>query len=621
MLVKFFDRGNKKKDNRYSTGGHSTKDYLLDDRVEQGTAKLLRGDPNETTEIISGLKFSTIYTVGCLSFSDSETERVTEAMKQEMMDDFERSLFGDFDRSRISGYWVQHTDKINPDTKKPRLELNFVFANVDLETGKNLPVYYHAIDKHRINDFKDLANLKHGLDDPTDPMRKRTTVLDELKQSKTQKEIKTTLNNIIKDKFLNYEINNRDDVIDLLKNELGFEINRKSEKYISIKDGDSHIRLKGLFYEQQFKQREYIGSLTSERETTQSRDNTQRKPSIDELSQRLESSINKRTQSLHERLKPRPNSATKKPKQSKSRDFGKVQSIERPTATADRANQVRTQQQPSSDKFTHYTAQPKPSSYNTENYRHQRKPKRPDDTRPAPLATADNKRSSQNELPTTTIDDIYYNHVGRRFGNNANNDYLVESMGDTWMDQPSTNDFSNRGMGNISNNDKQITGRLNNERNYANDTNNVKSSIEQFTNHAKQFFKTVTDSAKSSYQRLSDQTSRVTESFRKYANGHSSEHRAVVSAVGTATETNKQLRTLNDSAERTNKELDRTSYRTKQATNYLCEAITYRQAEQQRQDQQRKQEELIKQQTQKPQKPQVDTPKPKAEPPKRKFKM
>lgn len=621
MLVKFFDRGNKKKDNRYSTGGHSTKDYLLDDRVEQGTAKLLRGDPNETTEIIGGLKFSTIYTVGCLSFSDSETERVTEAMKQELMDDFERSLFGDFDRSRISGYWVQHTDKINPDTKKPRLELNFVFANVDLETGKNLPVYYHAIDQHRINDFKDLANLKHGLDDPTDPLRKRTTVLDELKQSKTQKEIKTTLNNIIKDKFLNHEINNRDDVIDLLKNELGFEINRKSEKYISIKDGDSHIRLKGLFYEQQFKQREYIGSLTSERETTQSRDNKAGKPSINEISQRLESSINKRTQSLHERLKPRPDGTTKKPKQSKSRDFGKIQSIERPTATADRANQVRTQQQPSSDKFTHYTAQPKPSPYNTENYRHQRKPKPTNDTRLEKLATADNKRSSQNELPTTTANDIHHANVSGRFSNNANNSNHPESMGNDRMDKPSIDNHSDSNLGNIPNNDQQIRGRLN-EHNYANDTNNVKSSIKQFTNQARQFFETVTDSAKSSYQRLSDQTSRVTESFRKYANQHTAEHKSIIKAVGTATETNKQLRTLNDSAERTNKELERTSYRTKQATNYLSEAIDTKRAEQLRQEQQKqKQAELIKQQTPKPQKPQVDTPKPKAEPPKRKFRM
>ena len=620
MLVKFFDRGNKKKDNRYSTGGHSTKDYLLDDRVEQGTAKLLRGDPNETTEIIGGLKFSTIYTVGCLSFSDSETERVTEAMKQELMDDFERALFGDFDKSRISGYWVQHTDKINPDTKKPRLELNFVFANVDLETGKNLPVYYHAIDKNRINDFKDLANLRHGLDDPTDPMRKRTTVLDELKQSKTQKGIKTTLNNIIKDKFLNHEINNRDDVIDLLKNELGFEINRQSEKYISIKDGDSHIRLKGLFYEQQFKQREYISSLTSERETTQSRDNKAGKLSINEISQRLESSINKRTQSLHERLKPRPDGTTKKPKQSNSRAISNVQNIERPTSRANSDIGTNYQEPGTDDKFTYRPTPPKPIFSDGQSNRDKRKPKPTNDTRLEKLAKGNNQRLSESELLTTTIDDIYYPHASRWTSNNANTNNMVESLQHTRLDQPSFDNSSNHSMGNILINNQQ-TGRLDNEHNYANDTNHVKSSIKQFTNTAKQFFETVTDGAKSSYQRLSDQTSRVTESFRKYANQHTAEHKSIIKAVGTATETNKQLRTLNDSAERTNKELERTSYRTKQATNYLSEAIETKRAEQLRQEQQRKQAELIKQQTPKPQKPQVDTPKPKAEPPKRKFRM
>ena len=49
---------------------------------------------------------------------------------------FERTLFGDFDKSRISGYWVEHTDKVDSNNGLERLELNFVFANVDLATGK-----------------------------------------------------------------------------------------------------------------------------------------------------------------------------------------------------------------------------------------------------------------------------------------------------------------------------------------------------------------------------------------------------------------------------------------------------------------------------------------------------
>ena len=236
------------------------------------------------------------------------------------------------------------------------------------------------------------------------------------------------------------------------------------------------------------------------------------------------------------------------------------------------------------------------------------------------MAKGNNQRLSESELLTTTIDAIHNIDASGRFSNHANNSNHTEGVGNDRMDKPSFDNSSNRDMGNIPNNDQQIRGRLN-ERNYANDTNNVKSSINQFTNQARQFFETVTDSAKSSYQRLTDTTIRVTESFRKYANQHTTEHRAVVSAVGTATETNKQLRTLNDSAERTNKELDRTSYRAKQATNYLCEAITNRQAEQLRQEQQRKQAELIKQQTQKPQKPQVEPTKPKSEPSRPKFKM
>ena len=602
MLVKFFRNGNVS-NKSYSTGGNGVRDYLLNNRVEKGTARLLQGDPDQTTEIINGLGYSSIYTSGCLAFEYAESKKINEQMKQEMMDGFERSLFGDFDKSRISGYWVEHTDK-------DRLELNFVFANVDLLTGNALPVYYHAVDKYRVNDFKDMVNMKYDLADPNDPNRQRLTVTKDINQCKTQKEIKETLNSMISTKFSNNEINNRNDVIEFLTDDLGFKIGRKSDKYLSIiKDDSKPIRLKGLFYEQQFDKREYISEPKNEGTPIKHRDDKDGKPSLSELSERLESAIQTRTSSLNKRFE----TAVKRLNDQLQRHDTKYgKSVKDVTADNQRPT--------ASNKFTHYTAQPKPSPFDTENYRHQRKPKPTNDTRLEKLATADNKRSSQNELPTTTANDIHHANASGRFSNNANNDYLVESVVDTRLDKPSIDNSSNHSMGNILINNQQ-TGRLN-ELNYANDTNNVKSSIKQFTYTAKQFFETVTDSAKSSYQRLSDTTSRVTESFRKYANQHSSEHRAVVSAVGTATETNKQLRTLNDSAERTNKELERTSYRAKQATNYLHEAIDTKRAEQLRQEQQKqKQEELIKQQTPKPQKPQVDTPKPKAEPPKRKFRM
>lgn len=601
MLVKFFRNGNVS-NKSYSTGGNGVRDYLLNNRVEKGTARLLQGDPDQTTEIINGLGYSSIYTSGCLAFEHDESKKINEQMKQEMMDGFERSLFGDFDRSRISGYWVEHTDK-------DRLELNFVFANVDLLTGNALPVYYHAVDKYRVNDFKDLVNMKYDLADPNDPNRQRLTVTKDINQCKTQQEIKLTLNNMIVEQFNNNQINNRNDVIKFLTDDLGFKIGRKSDKYLSIiKDDSKPIRLKGLFYEQQFDKREYISEPKNEGTQIKHRDDKDGKPSLSQLSERLESAIQTRTSSLNKRFE----TAVKRlNEQLQSTDGKHSKRVKDATAN--------NQRPATNNRFTYQPAPPKPTPYDRPAHTRKRKPKPPHDSGFKELAKGNNQRLSESELLTTTIDAIHNIDASGRFSNHVNTNNLVESMGDTRLDKPSIDNSSNHSMGNILINNQQ-TGRLN-ERNYANDTNNVKSSIKQFTYTAKQFFETVTDSAKSSYQRLSDQTSRVTESFRKYANQHSSEHRAVVKGIGTATETNKQLRTLNDSAERTNKELDRTSYRAKQATNYLCEAITNRQAEQLRQEQQRKQAELIKQQTQKPQKPQVEPTKPKSEPSRPKFKM
>ena len=392
-------------------------------------------------------------------------------------------------------------------------------------------------------------------------------------------------------------------------NDLGLEITRTTKTAISIKDpnnGKQPIRLTGAFYEQQYQLDNVINQSQNQQTAT---DRAER---ISELSQRLETSISKRTQQLQERYKPRPKQNNR---QSKARNSADNDSLQRPKPTPPGADQTATGNNQRTAKPNSYTYQQSPrppAPYDRPTYTGKRKPKPTNDTRLEKLATADNKRSSQNELPTTTVNDIHHANVSGRFSNHVNTNNLVESMGDTRLDKPSIDNSSNHSMGNILINNQQ-TGRLN-ELNYANDTNHVKSSIKQFTNQAKQFFETVTDSAKSSYQRLSDTTSRVTESFRKYANGHTQQHSRIVSAVGTATETNKQLRTLNDSAERTNKELERTSYRTKQATNYLHEAIDTKRAEQLRQEQQRKQAELIKQQTPKPQKPQAEPTKPKQQP-------
>ena len=125
MVVKFF--GNKK-------GGSSKAiDYLLNEREQQGTAKVLQGDPNLAREIINNLKFKQKTTVGCLSF---EEPNISEDLKHQLIADFENHLLPGLEKEQYNILWVEHRDK-------GRLELNFVIPKIELTTQKSLNPYYH----------------------------------------------------------------------------------------------------------------------------------------------------------------------------------------------------------------------------------------------------------------------------------------------------------------------------------------------------------------------------------------------------------------------------------------------------------------------------------------------
>ena len=300
MIVKFFKRGGIK-DNKISTGGEGVKNYLLGKDHDREKAILLQGNPEETTEIINGLGFNKIYTSGCLSFDGEESQLITDQQKYEIMQNFERALFGDFDKTRISGYWVEHSDKTDPNNALDRLELNFVYANVDLQTGKNLPVYYHRNDLSRINDFKDLTNLTYDLSDPNEPNRKQTSVIN-INQSQNQKDLKQAIDNHLMTLASQGQLPNHDSVKQALT-DLGLEITAIKKSSISIKNPDPAktrpIRLTGAFYEQQYSAINYINRAED------SPSPADRNARIDEISARLESRIAKRTNDLYSKLRPR----------------------------------------------------------------------------------------------------------------------------------------------------------------------------------------------------------------------------------------------------------------------------------------------------------------------------
>lgn len=235
MIIKIHSRG--------SGSGSGPVDYLLGKDRDREDARLDRGDPEQMVQLIDSTHFAQKYTSGVLSFAERDLE---EQQKQQIMDSFERTLLPGLDKDQYSILWVQHLDK-------DRLELNFVVANVELQSGKRLQPYYDRADRPRLNAWKDLVNDHYKLHDPNDPLNKR-----ELCTPNNLPKAKEEAAHAITDGLLKVaesgNLKNRDDVISTLEN-AGFEIARKTPKSISIKDpeGGRNIRLKGKIYEQDFR--------------------------------------------------------------------------------------------------------------------------------------------------------------------------------------------------------------------------------------------------------------------------------------------------------------------------------------------------------------------------------
>lgn len=233
MVVKFF--ANKK-------GGSSKAiNYLLNHREKDGTARVLQGDPKLTRQIINNIKFKQKTTVGCLSF---EEQNISEEMKHQLIEDFERMLIPGLDKSRYNILWVEHTDK-------GRLELNFVIPKIELETQKSLNPYYHKADLPRVEKWQDLQNLKYEFSNPKDPSKERNVEINShiKKFNKSYEQLNESIQELVQ----KGQLQNREQLIELLKNS-GIEVTRTGKDYISVKMPDSKKarKFKGGIYEQQF---------------------------------------------------------------------------------------------------------------------------------------------------------------------------------------------------------------------------------------------------------------------------------------------------------------------------------------------------------------------------------
>ncbi|MFP6304571.1 relaxase/mobilization nuclease domain-containing protein [Helicobacter pylori] len=239
MLVKFWGI------NQGGGDGDGSVNYLLNERVEQGTAKVLKGDANLTKSLLLSLTQKHKACVGCLSFEESNIDK---SLKYELMESFENALLTESMQNRYNILWVEHTDK-------GRLELNFVIPRIDLITQKAFTPYYHSADITRIDIWKDYINLKHVFTNPKDLEKQHNMQFHNTKtpQGKELLETYEKLDKLIQEN-LGKLFNSREDIINFLKDNQ-CEVTRQGKDYISVKlpNEPKTKRLKGFYYHEKFR--------------------------------------------------------------------------------------------------------------------------------------------------------------------------------------------------------------------------------------------------------------------------------------------------------------------------------------------------------------------------------
>nr|WP_172694522.1 relaxase/mobilization nuclease domain-containing protein [Helicobacter pylori]QGM49658.1 MobA [Helicobacter pylori] len=286
MLVKFWGI------NQGGGDGDGSVNYLLNERVKQCTAKVLKGDANLTKSLLLSLTQKHKACVGCLSFEESN---INESLKYELMESFENALLTESMQNRYNILWVEHTDK-------GRLELNFVIPKIDLERQKAFNPYYHKVDLKRIDTWQNVVNLKYTFTNPKDLEKQQISNYHNTKTPqgkaifKNYKELDNYLYNAVTQGLLN----SRAEIIELLQAS-NYEITRQGKDYISVKlpNQQKAKRLKGIIYDERFTEQRLIEQEL--REYSQNKD-TSRERDTREIST-APNTTTRATQSLIQELR------------------------------------------------------------------------------------------------------------------------------------------------------------------------------------------------------------------------------------------------------------------------------------------------------------------------------
>ena len=292
---------------KYSSGsGKRVCNYLTNEKnpvtneLRDVCPEVIQGDIEKTVSLIDSLEFKHTYTSGVLSFAPGKT--VTPKMEKEIISDFEKAAFAGLERDQYTILWVRHGHAQHH-------ELHFVVPRVELSTGKSMNIKPPGKEaKQLFDDFRTLVNERYGFARPDDPERARVCALpnyleklkaEERRLGKEVKEdIREGIHKAIEKQVSHGLIKSRDDVIKVL-HESDFQTPRIGKDYITVSDGEKKIRMKGLFYEQQFKS---IGAIKGKLRGEALSIEGDRARDIRSVSKRFEGACERRAEYNHKRF-------------------------------------------------------------------------------------------------------------------------------------------------------------------------------------------------------------------------------------------------------------------------------------------------------------------------------
>ncbi len=218
---------------------------------EDAPPEVVKGNADQTRELIDSLDFKHKYTSGVLSFEHSE--KITPEMEKHIINRFEKMAFAGLESEQYNILWVRHTHAKHH-------ELHFVTPRVEMESGKSMNIKPPGdLAQKQFDDFRSEVNARYGLADPDDPDRAKTvsTPDHELKKAaqalrsgqKPSENIRELIDTVMTQRAEQGLLNSREDVVENL-HDLGFKTPREGKNYITAHDPDSgeRWRLKGGLY-------------------------------------------------------------------------------------------------------------------------------------------------------------------------------------------------------------------------------------------------------------------------------------------------------------------------------------------------------------------------------------